>query len=475
MADAAPANREEEEENEEMRRRRLHEEEIERMLLAGEEEHEEGGDLDGLPPHQQGRAGVVEGGGGGGDADPMAPPLVEGGGFDPLLQQQQLLQDDVPLVPPPDNAAGGGFFPTWKRLSYLETSLGAAIALLYYAFRTRQQWYLALVFLASTKFSLVVFGNALVALAISGFDVATNTFLDGLRLQEAEGLQDFFRWNVTETCLALTMFRSELKLQTAIEFLVLIWVKCLHHVCALRETHVRMTQESIQTRQILPFGDEWPVVPYSHVKLWVMYGLLQLVDLWIVQYTGVDLIQEGPSVNILFCFEAAILLISAWSHLLLLYLHLIDGYLHHLHERYHSSGFITRMLHAWKEYKATLTFAVELQAQAIQFVFYLSFFAIVLTYYGMPINLFREVYVSFTQLKERLVAFMRYRRLMASMNRFKSATAEQLMGRRGPDGGDGEDVGNDEDEDDDDVFPQQRNVCIICRDEMTIHEDIKVL
>ena len=87
---------------------------------------------------------------------------------------------------------------------------GAAIALLYYALRTRQQWYLAIVYLSSSKWAYIILGNALVALLISLFRLFTGFFLDGLRLAEAEGLGDFFRWNITETCLALTMFRSEL-------------------------------------------------------------------------------------------------------------------------------------------------------------------------------------------------------------------------------------------------------------------------
>jgi Ring finger domain len=80
----------------------------------------------------------------------------------------------------------------------------------------------------------------------------------------------------------------------------------------------------------------------------------------------------------------------------------------------------------------------------LKFLFYVIFFAIVLTYYGMPINLFREVYVSFQALKQRLVAFAKYRRLMANMNRFESVTEEEL-----------DDAGHD---------------CIICRDDMTVND-----
>jgi hypothetical protein len=71
-----------------------------------------------------------------------------------------------------------------------------------------------------------------------------------------------------------------------------------------------------------------------------------------------------------------------------------------------------------------------------------------MTYYGVPINLLREVYVSFLALKDRLWAFLKYRQLMASMNRFSDVTDEQL--------------------------DEAGRTCIICRDEMH-KEDCKQL
>ena len=62
----------------------------------------------------------------------------------------------------------------------------------------------------------------------------------------------------------------------------------------------------------------------------------------------------------------------------------------------------------------------------------------------MPINLFREVYMSLARLMERLTAFLKYRQLMASMNRFRNATDVEL--------------------------DEAGRTCIICRDEMTVHD-----
>lgn len=436
--------------NDEERRRRDREEAMERLMLA--QETAEDNDIE---DNHHDRVGV---------GDParqqhlpqqqlQVPPAPGGDdapdGADLVNALAAAEQRDGALIPQQQHHPVGAveeiyYPPVYKRFTYTQMSFLAFGALLYYAMRTRQQWYLAAIYLSSSKWAYLIAGNACIASAVLVFDFATTKLLQGgLRVQEAEGLQDFFRWNVTETCLALTMFRSELTVTTSIYFVALILVKCLHHVANMREAHLRMTQEAVVESELNPAV---PAIPRQHCKLLAFLVILQIVDLWAVQYTGLDLIANGPSVSMLFAFEAAILLVSAWSHLLLWHLHCIDGLLHFGHEK----GFrlISSCIHLWKEYKATLTFAVELQAQAIEFLFYVSFFAIVLTYYGMPINLFREAYLSFTQLKERLFAFWKYRRLMASMDRFAAVTDEEL--------------------------DNQGRTCIICRDEMTVQDSKKL-
>lgn len=365
------------------------------------------------------------------------------------------------------------------KLSYISTSFIVAFGLIFYALRSRQQWYLALVFLTSSKWAYIILGNALVAFLIWIFQLFTRIFMNGLRLAEAEGLGDFFRWNVTDTCLALTMFRQELDVQTGTLFLILILAKCLHWVADMREGHLRMTEEAVyipeqyqtdraggedDTAVVEDDGDDgnnngnndgnnsnsntndrsttpWPAIRWSHLQLLFCLCTLQLFDIFAVVQCGQDIMQNGPSVSILFAFEGTILLVSVASNILLWYLHAIDGLLHYFHETTEPTRSIHHWVHPWKDHKATLIFAVEVQAQAAKFLFYISFFGIVMSHYGMPINLFREVYMSFQALRQRLVAFGKYRQLMASMNKFASPTEEEL---------------------------EEEYICIICRDEMTV-------
>jgi len=379
-------------------RRQREEEEMERLLLAQENQDNQ----DPLPEEQE------------------------------ELNLQQALEQDM-LAPHPS---------TRKRLPYTQTSFAAAFLLVYYALRTRQQWYLALVYLTSSKWAYIVLGNSLIALCVSLFRFFTKTFLQGLRLAEAEGLGDFFRWNVTETCLALTMFRSELDINTFLVFLLLILAKCLHWVAEMREGHLRMTQEAVVPIESGIFKG-FPKIPSTHLGLFFLLNCLIVLDIAAVAQCGYDISQNGPSVAILFGFETAILLVTAMSSTILWNLHVVDGILHYLHDHTSSTRWIHSFLHTWKDHKATLVFAVEVQAQGAKFLFYVTFFAIVLTYYGLPINLFREVYLSFQKLRQRLLAFANYRRLMASMNRFDSVASDEELEEAG-------------------------RVCIICRDEMTL-------
>jgi hypothetical protein len=79
------------------------------------------------------------------------------------------------------------------------------------------------------------------------------------------------------------------------------------------------------------------------------------------------------------------------------------------------------------------------------------FFAIVFTYYGMPINIFREVYVSYQQLRQRLTSFANYRRLTANMNeRFEAVRSDEELDELG-------------------------RTCIICRDGMDARGGCKKL
>lgn len=68
---------------------------------------------------------------------------------------------------------------------------------------------------------------------------------------------------------------------------------------------------------------------------------------------------------------------------------------------------------------------------------------IIFTYYGMPLHILRDLWMSIKNLQRRIEAYMRYRRLTANMNeRFPAPSEEQLS--------------------------ETDKICIICREEMTV-------
>lgn len=253
-------------------------------------------------------------------------------------------------------------------------------------------------------------------------------------------------------------------------------------------------------RKKLPWYKRLPHLRLTHIRFYALLQLLLLLDIFAVAHCALSVATDGPSVSILFGFEFAILLVSVLSAMGMYHMHVIDGlmgFLHHVVEGEHhycpvggmaeggpveeggetnteedadaieeNSGnqnestdttspptarpktlaktLVERIANPWRDRRATLSFAIELMAQAAKFLFYIVFFAIVFTYYGMPINIFREVYVSFQQLRRRLMAFNNYRRLTHNMDkRFESIQDEEELDRLG-------------------------HTCIICRDQMDL-------
>ena len=111
-------------------------------------------------------------------------------------------------------------------LRYIPLSFLSAFLLLHHTLRTRQQFYLAMTYLSTSKLSYIILGNAIIAFYVKIFTLVTQLFLEGgLRPNERDSISEQMRWDITETCLALTMFRSELDVGTAIKFLTLVVLK----------------------------------------------------------------------------------------------------------------------------------------------------------------------------------------------------------------------------------------------------------
>lgn len=93
----------------------------------------------------------------------------------------------------------------------------------------------------------------------------------------------------------------------------------------------------------------------------------------------------------------------------------------------------------WEE-KGRWVFYLDLLTDFVKLVVYLVFFAILLTFYGLPIHILRDVVVTIRSFARRIMDFLRYRNATRDMNeRYPDASPEEVA---------------------------REEVCIICREEM---------
>ncbi len=238
--------------------------------------------------------------------------------------------------------------------------------------------------------------------------VTKNLFFGQLRDVEVELLYDNARYAVTETCLALTIFREELTTRVLTLFTALLFSKSFHWLCQSRVEYVESDNVS-----------RW-----THLRLLTLMGSLLVVDVAFV--AGCVYFWKGPSVLILFGFEYTILAVSVLSTLVRYCLHIVD----------------MSIEGNWPQ-KGSYLFFLEFATEVVRFLSYVVFFTIIFTYYGMPLHIVRDLWMSYVNLKRRLVIFNKYRKLTANMNeRFPDASGEELAACE--------------------------HTCIICRDAMEV-------
>ncbi|KAF4316907.1 hypothetical protein BBO99_00008265, partial [Phytophthora kernoviae] len=293
---------------------------------------------------------------------------------------------------------------------YSSASLAACVGLLWYTYVTRQQFYPAVIYLVTSKVSVLVLGNAGLVLTTLFGRVLKSLFLGTLRDAEVELLHENVRYAITETCLALTIFREEISFHVMVLFTSLVFLKIFHWLSQARIEFIEQTD--IISR-------------LTHIRLVGLMAMLAAVDTAFVVWCSLKVMEIGPSVFILFGFEFLILLVTIVATFLRYVLYVVDS----------------RMDGAWTN-KFTYLFYLELVSEITKLLVYLVFFMLIFTYYGMPLHIVRDLWISIKNLQRRIVSYFRYRKITAHLNeRFPNPTEEELQ--------------------------ETDRTCIICREEMT--------
>jgi E3 ubiquitin-protein ligase synoviolin len=77
--------------------------------------------------------------------------------------------------------------------------------------------------------------------------------------------------------------------------------------------------------------------------------------------------------------------------------------------------------------KSTWMFYLEFTSDLVRLFLYVIFFGALCHFYGLPIHMMRELYLTFHNLRERISKFIHYRRITHNMNeRFPDATPEEI-------------------------------------------------
>jgi E3 ubiquitin-protein ligase synoviolin len=156
-----------------------------------------------------------------------------------------------------------------------------------------------------------VLGNMALVLTFLAGRITKSVFLGTLRDAEVEILLENARYAVTETCLALTIFREELNVRVAALFTALLFAKIFHWLCASRVEfvsilHLRVVVRALVTVVQQQVEQQDDASHFTYIRIFMLMSSLVAVDVAMVSVAAYVSFQAGqflPSVWLLFGFE----------------------------------------------------------------------------------------------------------------------------------------------------------------------------
>lgn len=293
--------------------------------------------------------------------------------------------------------------------TYVLFSVLLTTAILSHAFYTKKFFYRSVVYLAKSKLAILAVGNMALVFVLLIWRLVQVLFLGPLRFRERERLHIRARDAVIESCFAMSVFREEFNLTFVALITTLLLIKSLHWL----------------SKDRIEFLEEQPLSPRrAHVRVVCLMAFLLCTDLIFVARSIQATLSLNGTMYSLFTFEYSILIVE-----------LLADYM-----RYIFLVIDLSMDGRW-EAKSLYSFYVELLSDLCQLTVYIIFFIYVKVYYSFPYHIIREMYMTFHKLRRRFFDFLRYRRVVATMNDlFADATDEELA--------------------------EGDRTCIICREEM---------
>ncbi|KAJ7287351.1 hypothetical protein C8J57DRAFT_1430947 [Mycena rebaudengoi] len=286
------------------------------------------------------------------------------------------------------------------------------------ALRNYSNFYSVAIYLSKSSRSVLVLANFGFLVALLAGHVAQKIFFGPLRPSEIERLYDRLWFFITESLLAFTIFRDEFDVTFVIMFGFLLFVKSFHWIAADR----------------IEWMDQRPYPGPSllfHVRMTALFIILWATDLLLFMIAVDSTVSNGVGGMIFMGFFMATVTNTVSKYLLCAY---------ELRRAGLRGG---ENAPPW-ENKSMWVFYIELATDFLKLSTYLVFFIIIMTFYGVPLNILRDVYVTGRSLITRLRSLHRYQTATRNMDeRYPNATEEEMTA-------------------------MSDHTCIICREEMVL-------
>lgn len=322
------------------------------------------------------------------------------------------------------------------------------------AYYERPNFYSAAVYISQSTGSLMFLVNLMLIVAASFGYGLQRLFYGPLRPIETEQLYDKAWFAVSETLLAMTIFRDDIGLWFFIMFLCLLAGKVWQWI---GEGRVEFLEQQPPANPRL-----------FHARLASSLLLSVFFDVYMTQYCVSSILSASrPGVMVMFGFEYVLLAIASISTLMRYGLSLVEIAITQRQEKARDEARrITREqarqqaaaegteavseeegdddddevdVPGWEE-KGRWVFYLDLATDFVKASVYMGFFTVLMTFYGIPIHIMRDLFMSVRSLIKRINDFIQYRNATRDMNtRYPDATGDDLS---------------------------RENICIVCREEM---------
>ncbi|KAL2759235.1 hypothetical protein ACRALDRAFT_1062248 [Sodiomyces alcalophilus JCM 7366] len=348
---------------------------------------------------------------------------------------------------------------TWY--ATISTTLAASVVIS--AFQQRANFYSAMVYLAQSNVCLLVLTNFVYLIYGTVIFGLQRSLYGPLRQVEVEQLSEKAWFAITETCLAMTIFRDEIGAWFLVMFTALITGKIWGWI---GDGRVEILEQQPPANPSL-----------FHTRLVISLLLSLAYDAWILKYSIKTVIQQArPDMMVMFLFEFAVLSTSSVRTVIRYLVSVAENRIikrqtrqrleeQRLEARQRREELLRQRdqrfgagsnpdqaelsheedvdemdveVPGW-ENKGQWVLVLDLVADCIKLAIYIVFFLILFSFYGLPIHIMRDLFITARAVVKRVTALWKYRKAIEDMKKYEDATETDIT---------------------------REDTCIICREQM---------